>query len=179
MCELAHCRAGAERLESVCPSFYARLFDADVSIRLHSKYCLWYGLAQNSQSRLTPDYSKKLKPSNMLIAPTWISQEGLSQGTFITCSVFWILDQSDGPMFQHPEDPSSKNLWHAIDIGQICLNLTKAYTNFSSNDSEVSPSVAHDQIVHSFVGGLFWPPRIPNAIPTPSNLSSPFFTQCF
>jgi hypothetical protein len=22
-CELAHCRAGAERLESVCPSFYA------------------------------------------------------------------------------------------------------------------------------------------------------------
>jgi hypothetical protein len=24
MCELAHCRAGAERLESVCPSFYVR-----------------------------------------------------------------------------------------------------------------------------------------------------------
>ena len=36
MCELAHCRAGAERLESVCPSFYARFLDADVSIRLHS-----------------------------------------------------------------------------------------------------------------------------------------------
>jgi hypothetical protein len=32
MCELAHFRAGAERLESVCPSFYARF--RDVSIRL-------------------------------------------------------------------------------------------------------------------------------------------------
>jgi hypothetical protein len=100
----------------------------------------------------------------------------LSQGAFIACSVFWILDRSDGPMFQHPWDPSSGNLWHAID-SQICLNLTKAYTNFSSNDSEVLPSVAHDQIVHSFgsfiVGGLFWPPI---TIPL---LTLADFTQCF
>jgi hypothetical protein len=32
----AHCRAGAERLESVCPSFNARFSDAGVSICLHS-----------------------------------------------------------------------------------------------------------------------------------------------
>jgi hypothetical protein len=44
MFELAHCRAGAERLESVCPSFYARYLDADVLIRLHSTYRLWYNL---------------------------------------------------------------------------------------------------------------------------------------
>ncbi|XP_060600887.1 uncharacterized protein LOC132754290 [Ruditapes philippinarum] len=30
----AHCRTGAERLESVSPSFYAQLLDADVRIRL-------------------------------------------------------------------------------------------------------------------------------------------------
>jgi hypothetical protein len=28
ICELAHCRAGAERIESVFPSFHARFFDA-------------------------------------------------------------------------------------------------------------------------------------------------------
>jgi hypothetical protein len=38
MCALAHCRAGAERLELVCPSFYVRFLDADVSLRLHGRY---------------------------------------------------------------------------------------------------------------------------------------------
>jgi hypothetical protein len=45
MSELANCRADAERLESVCPSFHARFLDADVSIRLHSTYRLWLDLA--------------------------------------------------------------------------------------------------------------------------------------
>jgi hypothetical protein len=36
MCELAHCHAGAERLESVSPSFYTQFLDTDMSIHLHS-----------------------------------------------------------------------------------------------------------------------------------------------
>jgi hypothetical protein len=58
--------------------------------------------------------------------------------------------------------------------------LNQSLYHFPSNASQVSPSVAHDQIVHSFgsfiVGGLFWPPRtliISNALSVPLYLSSP------
>jgi hypothetical protein len=78
-------------------------------------------------------------------------------------------------------DPSSGNILHTID-SQNCLNWTIAYTHFPGNASQVSPFVAHDQIVHSFgsfiVGGLFWSPRpliISNALPTPLKFSSPYF----
>jgi hypothetical protein len=44
-----------------------------------------------------------LKPSSsLLMAPSWIYSEGVSQGASTACSVFWILDRSDWLMF-HPE----------------------------------------------------------------------------
>jgi hypothetical protein len=71
MCELAHCRAGAERLKSVSPLFLRVFLDADVAIRLLSTNRLWYDLAQDSQSLLSPDYPKKFKPSSsLLMAPS-------------------------------------------------------------------------------------------------------------
>jgi hypothetical protein len=89
--------------------------------------------------------------------------------------LFLVVSQLSG-------EPSSGNLWLAIDISQNCLNWTKAYIHFPSNASQVSPSVAHDQNVHSFgsfiVGGLFLPPRlliIFNALPAPFKFSSLFF----
>jgi hypothetical protein len=88
---------------------------------------------------------------------------------------FLVVSQLSG-------DSPSGNLWHAIAISQNCLNWTKAYTHFLCN-AQVSPPVAHDQIVHSFgrfiVGGLFWPPMpltiISNALPAPLEVNSPFF----
>jgi hypothetical protein len=101
MCELAHCRAGAELIESVCSSFYVRFLDAGVS-SLHRTDRIWYDLAQDSQSWLSPDYPKKLKPSfSRLIAPSLSFFEGGEPGCF-HCMLCLILDRSDGSMF-HPE----------------------------------------------------------------------------
>jgi hypothetical protein len=71
MCELAHFRAGAERLEYVCPSFHVRFLDADVSIRLHSTYRLWYDLTQDHDYQVNHDYPltipKQMKPPSLLL----------------------------------------------------------------------------------------------------------------
>jgi hypothetical protein len=77
--------------------------------------------------------------------------------------------------------PSYRKLWHVIGISQNCLNWTKAYIHFPSKASQVSPSVAHEQILHSFgsfiIDGLFWPPRPPiisNALPASLKFNSLF-----
>jgi hypothetical protein len=89
-------------------------------------------------------------------------------------SPFLVVSQLSG-------DPPSGNLWHALDISQNCLNWTKAYTHIPSNATQVSPSVAHDTIVHrlgSFiVDCVFWPSRpliISNALPL--NSAAHYFT---
>jgi hypothetical protein len=78
--------------------------DTIVSIRLHSTYRLWYDLAQDCRSWLSPDYPKQLKPlSSLLMAPSWISSKGMRWALVLplhALSVF-ILDRSDGPMFHH------------------------------------------------------------------------------
>jgi hypothetical protein len=101
MCELAHCHTGSERLGSVCPFFYARFYDADVSNRLHSTYCLWYGL-----KIVNHDYPLTIPKNEAIIFPadgTLLNFfVGVSQGASTACSGFFYLDRSDGPMF-HPE----------------------------------------------------------------------------
>jgi hypothetical protein len=119
----------------------------------------------------------KLKPSSsLLMAPSRISSKGWARVLplhglffgfctevmdpwFILCydpvdnirlslvarqTICWNV--KPGPFLVFSQllgDSSSGNLWHAID-------WTKAYTHFPSNASQVSPHVAHDQIVHSF-----------------------------
>jgi hypothetical protein len=82
-------------------------------------------------------------------------------------------------------DSPSRNLWHAIDTSQNCQNWIKAYTHFPSNALQVSPSVAHDQIVHSFssfiVGVLVWAPSRSSSLMLSLplfNSVAHFFTQC-
>jgi hypothetical protein len=102
MCHLAHCRAGAEHLETVCPSFNARFLDEDVSIRLHSTV---YGTTL--LKIVNHDYPLTIPKNEAIIFPadgTLLNNcKEVSQGCSTACSVVvvFFLDQSDVPML-HP-----------------------------------------------------------------------------
>jgi hypothetical protein len=95
MCELEHCRAWAERLLLVCPSSYARVLDADVSIRnVHGTTLL---RIDNLDYPLTipKNWSHQL--------PCWLHPfDFLWRGWPMVLplhALFFSLDRSDGPMF--------------------------------------------------------------------------------
>jgi hypothetical protein len=96
-----------------------------------------------------------------------------------------ILHVKSGPFLvvtQLPVNPSSVNLWHAIDISQNCLSWTKAYTHVPSNASQVSPSVAHVTAseVSSFVASFGRPSRsLSPMLSLPLLNSADHFSQCY